>query len=261
MPNFTANIAFLFPELPFLDRIAAAKTAGFDKVECHYPYEFSIEVLRERLERAEVQLTGLNTEQGDPARGERGRAAVPGLEAQFRRDFDQALAYATALGASVIHVMAGVASPEERAAARKTYVSNLRAAARSAASVGVTLLLEPLNSRDAHGYLVSRSDDLAEIIAEIGEPNVKLLFDVYHVQIMEGDLIRRIERHRGIIGHVQVAGVPSRAEPDDDNEVNFSAVFRALEAIGYQGLVGLEYRPRGDTVDGLGWMDRMGVRP
>ncbi len=261
MPIFTANIAFLFPELPFLDRIAAAKRAGFDKVECHYPYEFPIEVLRERLDHAGVQLTGLNTDQGDPARGERGRAAVPGSEALFRRDFDQALAYATALGASVIHVMAGVASHEQRAAARKAYVTNLRAVARLAAPVRVTLLLEPLNSRDAPGYLVSRSDDLAEIIAEVGEPNVKLLFDVYHVQIMEGDLTRRIERHREIIGHVQVAGVPSRAEPDDDNEVNFRAVFRALDAIGYQGLVGLEYRPRGDTAGGLGWMTTMGLRP
>lgn len=260
MPIFTANIAFLFPEFSFLDRIDAARAAGFDKVECHYPYEFPIELLRERLDRAGVQLTGLNTQQGDPDQGERGRAAVPGSEAQFRQDFDQALAYATALGASVIHVLAGVARPEQREAARKTYVANLRTAARLAAPAGVTLLLEPLNSRDAPGYLVSRSDDLAEIIAEIGEPNVKLLFDIYHVQIMEGDLTRRIERHRSIIGHVQVAGVPSRAEPDDDNEVNFSAVFRALEAIGYRGLVGLEYKPRGRTEDGLGWMKTMGLR-
>src|SRR5215211_105470 len=174
--DFTANIAFLFPDLPFLDRIDAAKKAGFDKVECHFPYEFPIEVLRERLDRAGVALTGL------------------------------------------------------------------------------TLLLEPLNRRDAPGYLVSRSDDLAGIIAGIGAPNVKLLFDVYHVQIMEGDLIRRMEKHRAVIGHVQVAGVPDRAEPDEDNEINYAAIFRALERIGYGGLVGLEYKPRGDTVAGLKWM-------
>lgn len=260
MPIFTANIAFLFAELPFLDRIAAAKAAGFDKVECHYPYEFPVAILRDHLDRAGVQLTGLNTRQGDRARGEWGRAALPSREAEFRQDCDQALAYATALGASLIHVLAGIVPPDERAAARETYVANLRGAARSAAAAGLTLLLEPLNSRDAPGYLVSRSDDLADIIAEIGEPNVKLLFDIYHVQIMEGDLTRRMQKHRDIIGHVQVAGVPSRAEPDDDNEVNFSAVFRVLDAIGYRGLVGLEYRPRGRTEDGLGWMNAIGLR-
>ena len=254
MPNFTANIAFLFPELPFLDRVDAAKEAGFDKVECHFPYEFSILALRERLERAGVQLTGLNTQPGDRSKGEWGMAGVPGREDQFRRDFAQAFDYATALGASVIHVMAGTVRPDEREAGLRTYVANLRFAAREAARAGLTLLLEPLNHRDAPGYLVSRSDDLARIIAEIGAPNVKLLFDVYHVQIMEGDLIRRVEKHRDIIGHVQVAGVPDRAEPDEDNEVNFGAIFRTLERIGYAGLVGLEYKPRGDTVEGLRWL-------
>jgi hydroxypyruvate isomerase len=210
--------------------------------------------LKQRLDRAGVALTGLNTQPGDRARGEWGFAGVPGREEQFRRDFSQALEYATALGAAVIHVMAGIVPKESREAALATYVANLRAAAREAAGSGVTLVLEPLNARDAPGYLVSRSDDLSDIIAEIGEPAVKLLFDVYHVQIMEGDLIRRLERHKDIIGHVQVAGVPDRAEPDADNEVAYAAIFRALERIGYGGLVGLEYKPRGDTVKGLGWM-------
>lgn len=260
MPDFTANIAFLFPELPFLDRIDAAKKAGFDKVECHFPYEFPIEVLRERLDRAGVRLTGLNTRPGDRAKGEWGMAGVPGREDQFRRDFDQAVAYASALGASVIHVMAGTVPPPDRQAGLRTYVANLRAAARTVAGTGLTLLLEPLNHRDSPGYLVSRSDEIADVIAEIGEPKVKLLFDVYHVQIMEGDLIKRLEKHRDIIGHVQVAGVPDRAEPDADNEVNYRAVFKALERLGYAGLVGLEYKPRGDTAAGLGWMRELGLR-
>ena len=258
--DFTANIAFLFPDLPFLDRIEAARRAGFDKVECHFPYEFPIPVLKERLDGAGVRLTGLNTQPGDRAKGEWGFAGVPGREDQFRRDFSQALEYATALGAAVIHVMAGIVPEADRAAALRTYVANLRAAAREAEGSGVTLLLEPLNVRDAPGYLVSRSDDLAAIIAEIGEPGVKLLFDVYHVQIMEGDLIKRLERHMDITGHVQVAGVPDRAEPDADNEVNFSAIFRALDRLRYAGLVGLEYKPRGDTVAGLQWMREMGLR-
>jgi len=255
MARFTANIAFLFPELPFLDRIDAAKAAGFNKVECHFPYEFPIEVLRDRLARAAVQLTGLNTQPGDRARGEFGFAGVPGREEQFRRDFADALRYATALGASIIHVMAGVVAPDQRAAARKTYVENLRAAAREAAGTGVTLVLEPLNTRDAPGYLVSRSDEIAEIIREVGAADVKLLFDVYHVQIMEGDLITRLERHRDVMGHVQVAGVPDRAEPDERNEVNYPAILAKLDAIGYAGLVGLEYKPRGRTADGLGRLD------
>jgi hydroxypyruvate isomerase len=254
MPHFTANIAFLFPELPFLDRIDAAKAAGFDKVECHFPYEFPVEVLKARLDGAGVQLTGLNTQPGDRSQGEWGFAGVPGREDQFRRDFAQALTYATALGASVIHVMAGTVVPERKPEALKTYVANLREAASQARPAGITLLLEPLNYRDSPGYLVSRSDELAGLIAEIGEPNVKLLFDVYHVQIMEGDLIKRLEKHRPVIGHVQIAGVPDRAEPDDDNEVNVGAIFRALERIGYGGLVGLEYKPRGDTGAGLRWM-------
>ena len=260
MPNLTANIAFLFPQLPFLDRIDAAKRAGFDKVECHFPYEFPIEVLRERLQGGGVQLTGLNTQPGDRAKGEWGFAGVPGRGDQFRRDFAQALEYATALGAKVIHVMAGTVSPERKAEALKTYAANLRRAAREAAGAGVTLLLEPLNHRDSPGYLVTRSDEIAQVIAEIGEPNVKLLFDVYHVQIMEGDILKRLEKHREVTGHVQVAGVPDRAEPDDDNEINYRAVFKALDRLGYAGLIGLEYKPRGDTVAGLAWMTAAGLR-
>jgi hydroxypyruvate isomerase len=208
-------------------------------------------VLRDRLAAAGVQLTGLNTPSGDRAKGEFGFAGVPGREDRFRRDFAQALDYATALGASVIHVMAGAVGPAERVQALKTYVANLQAAAREAAGTGLTLVLEPLNTRDNPGYLVSRSDDIADIVAEIGEPAVKLLFDVYHVQIMEGDLIKRLQRHRAIIGHVQVAGVPDRAEPDDDNEVNYAAILKELDHLGYPGLIGLEYRPRGRTEEGL----------
>jgi hydroxypyruvate isomerase len=178
---------------------------------------------------------------------------MPGREAAFNRDFDQALEYATALGASVIHVMAGRLPPEQHNAALKTYVTNIRASAKKAASTGITLILEPLNSRDMPNYLVSRSDDIVAILKEINEPNVKLLFDAYHVQIMEGDLTRRLENHRDFIGHVQIAAVPSRAEPDE-GEVNFSAFFAALDAIGYRGPIGLEYKPRARTEDGLGWM-------
>ncbi len=255
MPRYTANISFMFADRPFLDRIDAAKACGFTHIECHFPYEHPIEVVKARLAKAGGVLTGLNTAAGDTSKGEWGLAAMPGREADFNVHFDQALSYAIGLGASVIHVMAGNIAEEQRGAARKTYIANLRAAARKAAGTGVTLLLEPLNSRDMPRYLVSRSDDIVEILKEIGEPNVKLMFDAYHVQIMEGDLSKRIERHKDFIGHVQIAAVPSRNEPDE-GEVHFPAIFAALEKTGYSGLIGLEYKPRGRTEDGLGWMKK-----
>jgi len=151
-------------------------------------------------------------------------------------------------------VLAGIVPADAREAARATYLANLRWAAAKAEAAGLTLLLEPLNQHDAPGYLMSHADEIAEVIAELGSPYVKLLFDAYHVQVMDGDLIRRLEQHRHIIGHVQIAGVPGRHEPDAENEVNFPAVLRALEATGYQGWVGAEYRPRAGTEAGLGWL-------
>jgi hydroxypyruvate isomerase len=250
--KLSANIAFMFTDRPFLDRIDAAKAAGFDWVECHFPYEFSIKTLRERLAKASVSLTGLNTAPGDIGKGEWGLAAVPGRERDFVAHFDQALEYASALGASVIHVMAGNIPYDELSSA--TYVANLQQAARTASSTKINLVLEPLNRRDMPRYFISKSDDMAEILKKIDRPNVKLLFDVYHVQIMEGDLIKRLERHRQFIGHVQVAAVPSRAEPDE-GEINLTGIFNALDAIGYRGFVGLEYKPRGRTEDGLRWLN------
>jgi hydroxypyruvate isomerase len=241
----------MFADRPFLDRIDAAKAAGFQYVECHFPYEFPIPVLKERLARASISLTGLNTAPGDQKAGEWGLAAVPARERDFEAHFDMALEYATALGASVIHVMAGNVAADDKT--RATYVANLRTASQKASSRNVTLVLEPLNRRDMPKYFVSRSDDVVALLQAIDRPNVKLLFDVYHVQIMEGDLIKRLEKHRPYIGHVQIAAVPSRAEPDE-GEVNLPAIFGALDAIGYQGFVGLEYKPRARTEDGLKWM-------
>jgi 2-dehydrotetronate isomerase len=247
----SANISFMFADRPFLDRIDAAKAAGLNFVECHFPYEFTIEALKERLARASVCLTGLNTAPGDTAKGEWGLAAVPGREKDFEAHFDQALEYAVALGSSVIHVMAGNVPYDERSLS--TYVANLRDAARKASSTNVNLILEPLNRRDMPRYFIAKSDDIVEVLKMIDRPNVKLLFDVYHVQIMEGDLTKRLERHQQYIGHVQIAAVPSRAEPDE-GEVNLAAIFKALDVIGYRGFVGLEYKPRARTEDGLKWL-------
>ena len=255
MPRFTANIGMLFGERPFLDRIAAARAAGFDHVECHFPYDHAIADITAALANAGMRMNGLNTAPGNA--GEFGLAGVPGREADFRERFAEAVSYARGLGATMIHVMAGVPPEGARQRALSTYVANIGAAADSAPDL--TLLLEPLNHRSRPGYLVNRSDEIAALIAEIGRPNVKLLFDVFHIQIMEGDILKRFERHRPIVGHVQIAAVPSRAEPDE-GEVNYRAVLRALDEMGYGGLVGLEYVPRGRTEDGLHWLTDFGLR-
>jgi hydroxypyruvate isomerase len=254
LPRFTVNIGMLFAERPFLDRIAAAAAAGFDHVECHFPYDHPIADIKAALATAKMRMNGLNTSPGNA--GEFGLAGVPGREAEFRERFDQAVTYARALGASMIHVMAGVAPPAERRRALATYVANLRAAADIAPDLA--LLLEPLNHRSRPGYLVNRSDEVAELIVQIARPNVKLLFDVFHIQIMEGDILKRFERHLPVVGHVQIAAVPSRAEPDE-GEVNYRAVLRAFDTMGYDGLVGLEYVPRGRTEDGLRWLTDFGL--
>lgn len=255
--RLSANIAFMFADLPFLDRIAAASAAGFKFVECHFPYDIPVETLVAALDAAGVKMTGINTAPGDVAGGDWGMAAIAGREAQFRADFEQALTYAVALGTKAIHVMAGIiADPAARAGAIDVYIENLRWAAPKAAEHGITILLEPLNSRDKPDYLVSRSDEIAAIIATIGAPNLKLLFDVYHIQIMEGDLTRRAERHAPIIGHVQLAAVPDRGEPDA-GEVQLGHVLNVLDRVGYSGVIGLEYKPRADTAAGLSWIDRV----
>jgi hydroxypyruvate isomerase len=253
-PSFTlsANISLLFAEYPFLDRIGAAAAAGFRAVECQFPYAFPAPAIEERLAAHGLVMNGINTPRGDAARGEFGTAAMPGREADFEADFARALAYAQTLGARTIHCMSGAPAAEDRSRARRTFLANMRRASARAREAGMTLLIEPLNARDRPGYFVSRSDEAADLLTELDCDNVKLLFDVYHIQIMEGDLLRRLERHWPIIGHVQIASVPRRHEPDE-GEVAYPAILAELSARGWQGYVGAEYVPRGQTADGLGW--------
>lgn len=258
MPRFAANLEFLFTEHPPVERVGAAAAAGFSAVEMQYPYGVSPQALREALACHRLTLIGINTPISRPE--DSGCGAVPGRERDFAVRFDQALRHAVALGASAIHCMAGAVSPDRRPAAEKTFIANLSAAADQAAAHGLTLLIEPLNSRDRPDYFLTRVEQAADLIAKAGRPNIKIQFDCYHVQIMQGDLIRRFERHHALIGHVQIAAVPSRAEPDE-GEVNYPAVFAALDAAGYAGWVGAEYRPRGRTADGLGWARPYGIAP
>lgn len=253
MIRFSANISLLFGDLPFPDRIAAARDAGFDAVECQFLYDWPADALAARLRTCGIPMISLNTPIDPDDAAELGRAALPDQEEQFRRDFERALAYADALDVPNIHVMAGTVPPHYQAAARPVYLANLEFAADRAAGAGRTILIEPLNQWDRPGYFLAQSDEAATIIERVARPNLKLLFDVYHVQIAEGDLTRRLERHMSKIGHVQVAGVPDRHEPDG-GEVSLAHVLRTLERLGYTGAVGAEYVPRGETAEGLGWL-------
>ena len=259
MPRFAANLAYMFTERPMMERFGAAATAGFKAVELQFPYDLAPTDVRAELTRHGLVQLGINT-QPRPNGGESGLGAMPGREREFAEVFQKALDYVVAIGGSAIHTMAGVVAPELRPAAERVFVANYTRAADLAAEKNVTLLIDPLNPRDRPSYFVGRVEQAADLIAQIGRPNVKIQFDFYHVQIICGDLIKRLEKFLPAIGHVQIAAVPSRAEPDE-GEVNYPAVFDALDRLGYAGWIGCEYKPRGRTEDGLGWGRRYGLGP
>ena len=257
MPRFAANLAFMFAEQPMMTRFGAAAAAGFKAVELQFPYDLAPTDVRAELQRHGLTQLGINTPLR-PNGGESGLGAVPGREREFAEGFQKALDYVVAIGGAAIHIMAGVVPPEQRPAAERTFVANYTRAADLAAQKNITLLIEPLNPRDRPDYFVGRVEQAADLIAQIGRPNVKIQFDFYHVQIISGDLLKRFEKFLPVIGHVQIAAVPSRAEPDE-GEVSFPAVFDALDRLGYAGWIGCEYKPRGRTAEGLGWGKRYGL--
>jgi hydroxypyruvate isomerase len=260
MPRFAANLAYLFTEYPALHRFGAAAAAGFRAVELQFPYDHAPSAVKAELDRHGLTMLGLNTAPGRADAGEFGLAAVPGREREFAELLRQALDYAVAIGARQIHCLAGKVPPEQRPAAERTFIGNLARAAEAAAERGITLLIEPINPRDRPDYYLNRAEHAADIIAKVDRPNVRMQFDFYHVQIVGGDLIRRFEAMLPVVGHVQVAAVPSRHEPDE-GEVNYPEIFATLDRLGYAGFVGAEYRPRGRTEDGLGWARPFGVLP
>jgi 2-dehydrotetronate isomerase len=258
MPRFAANLAYIFTERPLIERFAAAAAAGFAAVELQFPYDHAPSAVKQELDRHGLTQLGVNTPFG--REGESGLAAVPGREREFETLFRQALDYTVAIGGRAVHCLAGRVPPEQRPAAEKVFVANLMRAADQAAEHGVTVLIEPINPRDRPDYFLNRVEHAADVIAKVGRPNVRIQFDFYHVQIVSGDLIRRFEQHFPLVGHVQIAAVPSRHEPDE-GEVSYPAIFAALDRAGYAGWVGCEYRPRGRTEDGLGWARPYGVVP
>lgn len=265
MPQFAANLSMLYPELDFLDRFEAAAKDGFKAVEYLFPYAYDKQELAARLKAHGLQQVLFNAPPGDWDQGERGLACLPGREAEFRSGIARALDYAAALDCSRVHVMAGlVPAGVEREAVRPTYVDNLRWAAAEAAKQGVDVLIEPINTRDIPRFFLNRQDHAHELIAEIGAPNVKVQFDLYHCQIVEGDVAMKIRQYlpTGRVGHFQLAGVPERHEPDI-GEMNYPYLFKVIDEVaqqcGWTGWVGCEYRPSrgaqpGGTSAGLGWM-------
>ncbi len=250
MARFSANLGFLWTELALPRAIAAAAAAGFDAVECHWPYEVPAGQTRAALSEAGLTMVGLNTVRGNVAAGDMGLSALGNRTDEARAAIDQAIGYAAATQTRNVHVMAGIA---EGRSARKTFLANLAYAADRAREHGIGILIEPLNRRDAPGYFLSTSDAAAGIIEELGEPNVHMMFDCYHVQIMEGDLTRRLERYLPLIGHIQIAAVPSRREPDE-GEIAYERLIGEIDRMGYSGFIGAEYRPRASTQEGLGWL-------
>lgn len=237
------------------DAIRAAAAAGFDAVECHWPYDVPAGDVKAALDETGLPMLGLNTRRGDVAGGENGLSALPGREEEARAAIDEALEYAQATGTGKVHVMAGFAHGQ---AAHDTFVANLRYACKKAAPLGITILIEPLNRRDAPGYFLTTTGQARDIIGEVGTPNLKLMFDCYHVQIMEGDLCHRITDLLPIIGHIQFAAVPGRGAPDR-GEINFAFVFAHIREAGYDAPLGAEYKPGGPTEDSLGWLKTLGA--
>ncbi|WP_117196059.1 hydroxypyruvate isomerase family protein [Rhizobium terrae] len=247
--KLSANLGFLWADTPLPNAIRAA-AAGFDAVECHWPYSIPAEDVAATLTETGLWMLGLNTARGNVSAGDFGLSALKGREEEARDAIDQAIDYAKGVDAAAVHVMAGFGAGD---AAHRTYVENLRYACGKAASLGITILIEPLNRHDVPGYFLSTTDQAVAIIAEVGRPNLKLMFDCYHVQRTEEDVTHRLATLLDRIGHIQFASVPDRAAPDH-GELNYDYVFRAIRALAWEAPLGAEYKPGGDTDATLGWM-------
>jgi 2-dehydrotetronate isomerase len=257
MPRFAANLGYLFTERPLLERIDAAARCGFKAIELQFPYDVPPADVKRAIERNSLTFLGINTPPGERP-GEFGLAAVPGRERDFDVLFQRALDYIVAIGGTAVHCLAGHVPPEQRPAAERVFFSNLARAADRATEKSIKILIEPVNPRDRPNYFLNHVEHAADIITRLALPNVRMQFDFYHAQIVGGDLITRFEKHLPVIGHLQCASVPVRCEPDE-GEVNYPAVFAAVDRLGWTGWIGAEYRPRGVTEAGLGWGAKYGL--
>ena len=273
MPRFAANLHYLFSELPFLERFEAAAAAGFRAVEFQVPYDFPPRELSSRLRAHGLQMVLFDAPMGNWGHGDRGLAAVPGREEEFRASLAQVIDYADALQCDTVHVMAGVVGQgDSYAAAQRTYVANLRAAAVTLGAHGITAVIEPINKKLAasqnapsyttegmHGYFLNHTDQARRVIEEVGSPHLALHLDIYHMQMLEGHLAQTLRENIGLLRHVQIAGLPGRHEPSV-GEINYTYLFALLDEVGYTGWIGCEYRPQHDTWSGLAWAAAYGIQ-
>ena len=254
MTKFSANLGFLWSDLALPDAIHAAKAAGFDAVECHWPYDVAADDVLSALQATGLEMLGLNTRRGNLDQGDNGLSALPDRVNEAHAAIDEALAYAVAIKAANIHVMAGFS---EGQTAHDTFVANLRYATKLADAHGITILIEPLNGYDAPGYFLKTAQQAVTIIQELAAPNLKLMFDCYHVQLTEGDLTHRLHDLLLIIGHIQFASIPDRGTPDHV-EVNYGYIFEVIASVGFTGPLGAEYKPVGPTNGTLDWIQKLG---
>ena len=251
MPRFAANLTWLFTEYAFLDRFDAAADCGFDAVEVLFPYDYPAAAIAKGLARNNLTMVLINTSPGDSAAGERGLAALAGRAHDFRDSIARAADYAATLGAGRVHVMAGMA-PAGDAGAQATYRANIAFAADYLGQHQIEATIEPINGRDIPGYFLRNFEAAARLIEGLARPNLKLQFDLYHRQILHGDVTTALRRLMPLVGHIQIASVPGRGEPDAE-ELNYPFLFEEIDRLGYKGFIGCEYRPRGSTREGLGW--------
>lgn len=252
MTQFSANLGFLFTEHALPDAIRAAKTAGFDAVECHWPYDTPATEVKKALTETGLTMLGINTSRGNVAGGDNGLSALPDRMDEAMTAIDDAIAYAAAIDARCIHVMAGFS---EGPKAHETFVSNLRYACKQADRHSITILIEPLNAYDAPNYFLKTTHQAKVIIAEVCMANIKLMFDCYHVQLTEGDIGHRLADLLPVIGHIQFASVPDRGPPDH-GELNYPYVFKLIAELGYAAPLGAEYKPNGPTDKTLDWISK-----
>jgi hydroxypyruvate isomerase len=255
VPKFAANLTMLFNEVDFLDRFDAAAKAGFQGVEYLFPYDYEPEELVERLKRNNLTQVLHNLPAGNWGAGERGIASLPGREDEFRDGVDKAIRYATALGCKQVNILAGVPKDVDPKEAHRVFVENVKFAAPKIEAAGIKLLIEMINTRDIPGFFLTSTKQALGVLEEVGSDNLYLQYDIYHMQIMEGDIARTIEGNLGRIAHIQLADNPGRNEPGT-GEINYPFLFDHLDRIGYGGWVGCEYKPKGDTVAGLSWLPK-----
>ena len=257
MSKFAANLSMLFTEVDFLDRFKAAAEAGFKGVEYLFPYDYTAAEIKECLDANGLSQVLFNLPAGDWSAGERGIACHPSRVEEFRTGVDKAIEYAQVLGNKQVNCLVGIqprgVSDDE---ARKTVVENLRFAAEKLKAAGILLIAEPINTRDIPGFFLNRTEQALALFDEVGSDNLKLQYDIYHMQIMEGDLAPTIEKHLARSAHVQLADNPGRHEPGT-GEINYPFLFAHLERLGYDGWIGCEYKPKAETTQGLGWLDRV----